>query len=99
MNLQRKSLNKRSNILPARSLLSHPGHQRSQFPPLSGTGRLSLSLLPVLPQGACILGGWPFRVECTSVAAAIAPRGSLWHSTLTSKLLSLAVQVSGALLS
>src|SRR6218665_3197659 len=31
------------------SLLSHPGPQRSQFPPLYGTGRFSLSVLPALP--------------------------------------------------
>jgi len=28
--------------------LSHPGHQRSQFPSINGTGGYSLSLLPVL---------------------------------------------------
>src|SRR6218665_2833506 len=33
--------------LPPRSLLSHPGHQRSQFPPLNGTEEYSLSILPL----------------------------------------------------
>jgi len=32
--------------------------------------------------GPCILGGWPFRVDWTSVGTAIAPKGSLWHILL-----------------
>src|SRR6218665_2749424 len=50
--------------LPARSLLSHPGHKKSQFPPLNGTG----VLCPYFHKtSSCILGGWPFLVEWTSI--------------------------------
>src|SRR6218665_2928358 len=47
--------------LLARSLLSHPGHQRSQLSLLSLEMGYSLSLLPVLPQGTpvhswCMVG-------------------------------------------
>jgi len=30
----------------------------------------------------CILGGWPIRVEWTSVGTTIALKGSLWHILL-----------------
>ena len=43
--------------LHARSLPSHPGHQRSQFPPLYGTGS-PLSLLPVLPLSRSVHSWW-----------------------------------------
>src|SRR6218665_2911778 len=50
--------------------------------------------------GSCILGGWPLCVEWASFVATIAPQHSLLtHSTLASKLVFLAVQGSGALLS
>src|SRR6218665_1362036 len=52
-----------SGLLP-RSLLSHPGHQRSQFTPLIGTGVTLCFFCSYLHnQGPCILGGWPLCVE------------------------------------
>src|SRR6218665_1096242 len=56
--------------LPVRSLLSHPGDQRSQFPPLNRTGGGGTSC-PFSPYfhkaNPCILSGWPLRVEWASV--------------------------------
>src|SRR6218665_2455297 len=44
--------------LPPRSLLSNPGHQRSQFTPLIGTGVTLCSFCSSLHNpGPCILGG------------------------------------------
>ena len=40
------------------SLLSHPGHQRLQLPPLNGTGVTLCSIYPnFYKPGPCILGG------------------------------------------
>src|SRR6218665_113107 len=80
--------------LSPRSLLSHPGHQRSQFTPLIGIGVTLCSFCSYLHiPGPCILGGWPLCCkDCF-------PGFFLTHFTLASKLFSLAVQGSGALLS
>ena len=62
-------------------------------PPCMGTrGHISLrsmergplcSFCPFVHKaGLCILGGWPFRVECTSVGVEIAPQGSFLHILL-----------------
>src|SRR6218665_3394578 len=60
--------------LPPRSLLSNPGHQRSQFTPLIGTGVTLCSFCSYLHNpGPCILGGWPLCVEWASSVAKIAP--------------------------
>src|SRR6218665_3313736 len=76
------------SALPPRSLLSNPGHQRSQFTPLIGT--------EVTPSSFCsyqVCGmGFLCRNDCS-------PGFFLIHSTLASKLFFLAVQGSGALLS
>src|SRR6218665_3317419 len=62
---------------PPRSLLYHPGHQRSQFTPLIGTGVTLCSFCSCIHNpGPCILGGWPFCVEWASFAAKIAPQDS-----------------------
>src|SRR6218665_3315536 len=55
--------------LPARSLLSRPGHHRTLFSPLYGTGGgANLSLSPCFPLAdPCILCDWPFCVEWTSI--------------------------------
>src|SRR6218665_196870 len=48
------------SVLPLRSLLSNPGHQKSQFPPLNETGVTLCSFCPYFHKpGPCILGGWP----------------------------------------
>src|SRR6218665_2913646 len=53
--------------LPPRSLLSHPGHQRSQFTPLIGTEVTLCSFCSYLHNpGSCILCGWPLCVEWAS---------------------------------
>src|SRR6218665_1849119 len=46
--------------LPARSLLSHPKQQRSQLPPINGTGVVgySSSILLVLPQDRTVHSVW-----------------------------------------
>src|SRR6218665_1910700 len=82
--------------LPPRSVLSHPGHQRSQFTPLIGTGISFCSFCSYHHNPCpCILGGWPlceigflWRNDCS-------PGFSLTHSTLASKLFFLAEQGSG----
>ena len=49
--------------LPARPLLSHPGNQRSQLPPLNETGvTLCTFCLYCHKPGPRILDGWPLRV-------------------------------------
>src|SRR6218665_3340836 len=59
--------------LPPRSLLSHPGHQRSQVTPLIGIGVTFCSFCSYLHNpGPCILGGWPLCVEWVSSVANIA---------------------------
>src|SRR6218665_2609452 len=77
--------------LSPRSLLSHPGHQRSQFTPLSGTGvtLCSFCSYPHNPS-PCILGGWPLCVEWASVVAKIAPRilSDTFYSSLKTLLFS-----------
>src|SRR6218665_1746952 len=64
--------------LPPRSLPSHPGHQRSQFTPIIGTGVPLCSFCSYLhnPEGPGILGGWPLCVEWASFVAKIAPQDS-----------------------
>src|SRR6218665_3361049 len=63
--------------LPPRSLLSDPGHQRSQFTPLIGPGVALCSFCSYLHNpGLCILGGWPLCVEWASFVATIAPQHS-----------------------
>src|SRR6218665_956804 len=63
--------------LPPRSLLSHPGHQRSQFTPLIGTGVTLCSFCSYLHNPSpCILGGWPLFVEWASFVAKIATQDS-----------------------
>src|SRR6218665_973064 len=86
--------------LPSRSLLSHPGHQRSQLTSLIGTRVTLCSFCSYLHNPVtCILGGWPLCVEWASFVAKIAAGFFLTRSTLASKLFSLAVQGTGALLS
>ena len=85
--------------LPPRSLLSHPGHQRSQFPPINGTGVL---FIPFARASTCQARA--FSVLGPSVWHSIGPQGcssgfSLTHSTQALKLLFIAVLGSGALLS
>src|SRR6218665_1884985 len=85
--------------LPQRSLLSHPGHQRSQFTPLTGTGVTLCSFCSYLHNpGPCILWlallcgtGFLWRNDCY-------PGFFPTHFTLASKLFFLAVQGLGALL-
>src|SRR6218665_1279663 len=90
------------SALPPRSLLSHLGHQRSQFTPLIGTGvSYSLFLLLVPPQPRPVHSRWlaplcGMGVLCCNDCS---PGFFLTHSTLASKLFFLAVQGSGALLS
>src|SRR6218665_4114738 len=61
--------------LPPRSLLSHPGHQRSQFIPLIGTEVTLCFFCSYLHNpGPCILSGWSLCVEWASFVAKIAPR-------------------------
>ena len=69
--------------LPARSLLSHPGHQRSQLLHFMER-KSSLSLLPILPQGRPVHSRWlalpcgmDFHWHCDC-----SPRFTLMHSTL-----------------
>src|SRR6218665_3172989 len=53
--------------LPPRSLLFHPGHQRSQFTPLIGIEVTLCSFCSYLHNtGPCIIGGWPLCVEWAS---------------------------------
>src|SRR6218665_466643 len=90
--------------LTARCLLSHPGHQRSKFPPLNGTGSSRCPLCPYFHKAVpCILGGWPFRqVPCGMDfrwRSDCSPGFTLMHSTIASKLFFIAVQGSGVLLS
>src|SRR6218665_2094265 len=60
--------------LPPRSLLSHPGNQRSQFTPLNGAGVTLCSFCSYLPNpGPCILGGWPLCVEWASFGKRLLP--------------------------
>ena len=84
----------------SRSLLSHPGHRRSQFTPLIGT-EVTFFLLLVPPQPRPMHSWWlvPLcgmgflcRNDCS-------PGFLLTHSTLVSKLFFLTVQGSGSLLS
>src|SRR6218665_905554 len=83
------------------SLLSRLGHQRSQFPPINGTGgTLCPFCLYFNSSGSCILNGRPLCLEWASIGTAIAPPGfTLMHSTLALKLLFLAVLELGAFLS
>src|SRR6218665_3138290 len=77
--------------LPPRSLLSHPGHQRSQFTPLIGTGITLCSFCSNLHNpGPCILGGWPLCVEWASFVPLIAPRilSDTFYSSLKTLLFS-----------
>src|SRR6218665_2588220 len=73
---------------------SCPGFTWTLVTPLSMERGFCLSLLPVLPQGrpvhACTLCGWPFRVEWTSIGAAIAPRihSDTFYSSLKTVLVS-----------
>ena len=64
--------------LPPRSLLSNPGHQRSQFTPLIRTGDYSLFLLLVPPQPRPVHSRWlaPLCMEWASPVAKIAPQDS-----------------------
>ena len=84
--------------LPPRSLLSRPGHQRSQFTPLIRTGVTLCSFCLYIhnpgPWWLAPLCGMGFlcRKDCS-------PGFFLTHSTLVSKLFFLAAQGSGALLS
>src|SRR6218665_1805277 len=70
--------------LPPRSLLSHPGHQRSQFPPVNETGGGTLCLFcPYFnSSGLYILGDKPLCLEWASIGTAIAHQGSLCHILL-----------------
>src|SRR6218665_91958 len=72
--------------LPPRSLLSHPGHQRSQIPPINGTGGRWPTLCPFCPYfnspDSCVLGGRLLCLEWASFGTAISPLGSLRHILL-----------------
>src|SRR6218665_1806842 len=70
--------------LQSRSSLSHPGHQRLQFPLINGTG--GGTLCPFCPYfnspDLCILCDWPLCLEWDSIGTAIAPQSSLRHILL-----------------
>src|SRR6218665_191610 len=72
--------------LPPRSLLSHPGHQRSQFTPLNGTEVTLCSFCSYLHKPSpCILGGWSLCADWASFGTVIAPHSPRFiptHSTL-----------------
>ena len=84
--------------IPARSLLSHPGNQKSQLPPLNGTGLLFVPLA-----SSCTMQTRAFSVVGPSVwnglplALRLLPK--VHSDTLALNLFFLAVQGSGALLS
>src|SRR6218665_3259367 len=59
-------------------MLFHPGHQRSQFTPLNGTGVTLCSFCSYLHEpDPCILGGCPLSVEWAFFGATIALQDSL----------------------
>src|SRR6218665_3313553 len=86
--------------LPPRSLLSHPGHQRSQFTPLIGIGVTLCSFCSYLHNpGPCILGGRPSVWNGLPLSQRLLPRilSDTFYSSLKTLLSSL--QGSGAILS
>src|SRR6218665_670984 len=86
-----------SGLLP-RSLLSHPGHQRLQFPPINGTGEVLFVRFARSStrqtRAFSVVGPsvWNWHCDCS-------PGFTLTHSTLAFKLLLLSVLQSRALLS
>jgi len=70
--------------LPPRPLLSHTGHQRSQFPPINGTGVLFVPFAHTSSRQARAFSVFvrPLCLEWASIGTAIAPQGLLWHILL-----------------
>src|SRR6218665_2350403 len=87
--------------LPQRTLLSHPGLQRLQFPSIYGMGGYSLSLFPALQLARLVHSRWlaPLFLMGFHWHCDCSPGFTLTHSALALKLLFLAVLESGALLS